>query len=202
MQYLISPDKYHPTHTAPDGSKVNVRQFADVARIHSPNPVRKDLTGYTALPAQTPAEKAAADVQQALDQAKQRKLTALDAAHEADLAAGVTLPLPGSNPAANVTLAAGDTDQMRFTQGCVVLNTAEMGAADASAFRASNVSTVFGRKVTDAAGNQFDMTVTQYRQLAVAYAQAIGTKQAAMMTKKSVVSAATTIAAVNAVNEQ
>jgi hypothetical protein len=203
MQYLILPDKNHPTHTAPNAGLVRVQEFADNVRIApGPGTVRKDLTGYTALAAQTPAEKAAADALQVLDRAKARKLAALEAAYKADLAAGITLPLPDSSPAVNVTLAAGETDQVRFTQGCVVLSTAELGAADATAqnaFRASNVSTIFGRKVADAAGNQLDMTATQYRQLAVAYAQAIGAKQDALITKTAAVNAATTIAAVNAV---
>jgi hypothetical protein len=201
MQYLIIPDKFYPTHTAPDGSPVRVEQYPDDRRISAPWPVHRDLTGYTVLPAPTPAEKKAAVAAQQLDLAMQWKLAALEQAYEDDLARGVSVPFAAGDPPGNETLvlAAGDADQVRFTQGCVILNTAELVATDQAAFRAANISTVFGRKVADAAGNQFDMTVTQYRQLAVAYAQAIGTKQTVLMTKIAAVKSATSIDQVNAV---
>jgi hypothetical protein len=200
MQYLIIPDPYHPNYTDSNGSPVRVQQFADGSRIQSPYPVLASLTGYTALPAQTPAQVAAANAAQALDQAKERKITAVNAAYNAALRAGIPVPDPTSTatPPPTITLAAGDADQDQFARGCVAVNTAEMLAADVEAFRASMVSTVFNRPVVDAAGGAHDMTVAQYRQLCTAYAAAIGTRQNAMLTRIAAVKAATTAAEIAA----
>lgn len=188
MQYLIIPDKYHPTHTAPGGATVRVKEYPATAKIQTGFPIRKDLTGYTALPAETPGQMAAADAARRLDQAKSKKLAAIQAAYDADLAAGVTVN--------ELTLAAGESDRAAFTQGLVLVAAAEsLGAVNGDTM----VSAVFGRTVTDAAGAGHDMTVAQYRALILAYGAAIGAKQGALATKTADVNAATTIEQVNAV---
>ena len=136
-----------------------------------------------------------------LTQQRNQKLMQIAADYYAALKAGITVadPTSSTTPPATITLAGKDTDQTQFERGIGILAAAETLAADVNAFRASMVSTIFNRGVTDAAGGSHDMTVTQYRQLCVAYAAAIGTLQNTAMTRTAAARAATTSAAIAAV---
>jgi len=69
MQYLVIPEKYFPTHTDPNGQKVRVQQFPDGLKVTGPGTLRSNLAGFTALPAMTAEQIAAAKAQRAADRA-------------------------------------------------------------------------------------------------------------------------------------
>lgn len=80
----------------------------------------------------------------------------------------------------------------QFAQGGVVLQIAETVAPNINAFRATLVSSVFGREVLDIFGVAHPMTVTQYRIMMLEYAAVIGSLQGLLTNKiNSVVNATT-----------
>jgi hypothetical protein len=97
MQYLVIPEKYFPSHTSPSGQKVLVQRFPEGLRVSGRGTLRRDVIGFTALPAMTAEQIAAAKAQKAADRAaydlsklvirRRLRKAGLEAAFDAALAA-------------------------------------------------------------------------------------------------------------------
>jgi hypothetical protein len=108
--------------------------------------------------------------------------------HTAALAAGVTV--------GQIKLRAEASDQIALANGLNVANAALIAGTSNSV----NVSNIFGRGVTDYDNNSHDMTLAQYLQLSLGYANAIGTLQATLALKTAQANAAETIEAAQAID--
>lgn len=107
------------------------------------------------------------------------------------LAAGVTV--------SGISLAADPHSQTEFYSLVTTVQLAQSQRSDVTSLNAENISTQFG-KITDAIGAMHDMTVAQFVTLMAEYAAAIGAARAAYQTKIAAINAATTVAAVSAID--
>ena len=97
----------------------------------------------------------------------------------------------------NMTLGATKEDMDAFTQGLVLLAAAESLSGISAQADGGNqvtgstmVSAVFGRGVLDTKGVVHDMTINEYKQMALSYGMQIGTKEAEVLAKVAAVNAA------------
>ena len=152
----------------------------------SGNPVANPMAGGTPSDALVAADAAAQ-----LSAAQAAKGASLTASYNATLAAGITVASEG----VNFVLPAQESDQTKFAQLVVLFREAEnlLPESEQAAFEAGNVS------ISDITGAVRTLTVTQMRQVMVAYGQQINTLWAALAAKKAAVAAAATVDAVNAI---
>ena len=96
-----------------------------------------------------------------------------------------------------MTLGAKAEDMNAFTQGLVLLAAAESLSGISAQADGGNqvtgdtmISAVFGRGVLDTKGAIHDMTINEYKQMALGYGMAIGSKEAEVLSKIAAINAA------------
>jgi hypothetical protein len=195
MKYIVAPtlDAKKATHQDASNVLYVITEVEDDIVLRSKTAiVATDISSYTEL--QTYVAKKASE----LEKAKKEAIATLNNRLRNKLNAGVTV--------GELDLAASESDIAAFAQGLVVLNTVEsMGSVSAQDESAPTpvtgdtmISAVFGRGVIDKKGDHHDMSVTDYKKLALSYGMAIGQNQGETLAKIAQINAATTKEAVDA----
>lgn len=194
MKYLVIPafDEKKATHKDGNDKLFMIVETSDNTKIRGKSILVDNLDGYTEVQSYTAQQAAELEV------FKKEAIRKLENQSSKDLSKGVAV--------GNMTLGAKAEDMNAFTQGLVLLAAAESVSGISAQADGGNqitdstmISSVFGRGVVDTKGVLHDMTIQQYKQMALGYGLAIGTKEANVLAKVAAINAATSIKDVEAV---
>ena len=185
MKYLVMPafEEKKATHKDANDKLFTIVEAPENTKIRGKAILVDSLDGYTELQAYV------AKIASELEQFKKEVIRRVEGKNTQELNKGVSV--------GNMTLGAKAEDMNAFTQGLVLLAAAESLSGISAQADGGNqvtgdtmISAVFGRGVLDTKGAIHDMTINEYKQMALGYGMAIGSKEAEVLSKIAAINAA------------